>query len=190
MHERDSKRIELATKMILESVGEDFEREGLQDTPARVARAWGHWTSGYGQDPASVLKVFTDGGETYDEMVLVRNLPFYSHCEHHLAPFFGTADIAYIPDGKIIGLSKFDRLLEMYAKRLQVQERLTGQIVDALMEHLQPLGAACTIRARHLCMESRGVRKQGHETVTNALRGVFRTDKNARSEFLSITTTR
>jgi GTP cyclohydrolase I len=118
-------------------------------------------------------------------MVLQRNLPFYSHCEHHMAPFFGTADIAYIPNGKIVGLSKLSRVLDIYARRLQVQERLTTQVVDCLMEHLQPKGAGVIIRARHLCMESRGVHKQGHETVTSAVRGVFRTDAAARAEFLS-----
>lgn len=172
---------------LLTAIGEDPNREGLQDTPARVMKAWRQWTSGYEQDPADILRTFRDGGETYDEMVLVRAIPFYSHCEHHLAPFFGTADIAYIPNGRIVGLSKLSRLLDIYAKRLQVQERLTGQVVDALMDHLQPKGAACTIRARHLCMESRGICKQGHETITNALRGVFLEDGKARAEFLSMT---
>lgn len=172
-------------RRMLQFIGEDPARGGLQETPERVARAWKSWTSGYGQDPAAVLKVFEDGGESYDEMVLQRNLPFYSHCEHHMAPFFGTADIAYIPDGKIVGLSKLSRVLDIFARRLQVQERLTVQIVDCLMEHLQPKGAGVIIRARHLCMESRGVHKQGHDTVTSAVRGVFRTDASARAEFLS-----
>jgi GTP cyclohydrolase IA len=171
---------------MLEELGENPDRGGLKETPNRVAEAWRDWTAGYWRSPKDVLKTFEDGGEKYNEMVLVRRLPFYSHCEHHLAPFFGTADIAYIPNGKIVGLSKLDRLLDVYAKRLQVQERLTAQIVDALMEHLKPKGAACTIRARHLCMESRGIRKQGHETVTNALRGVFLDDHKARAEYLSM----
>lgn len=177
--------IENATVRLLQYIGEDPSRGGLVETPGRVTRAWQDWTSGYGQDPASVLKVFEDGGELYDEMVMVRRIPFYSHCEHHLAPFFGTADIAYIPNGKIVGLSKLSRLLDIFAKRLQVQERLTAQVADALMEHLEAKGAAVSIRARHLCMESRGVTKQGHETVTNAVRGVFKTDAAARAEFLS-----
>jgi GTP cyclohydrolase I len=174
-----------AINLLLDGIGEDRTREGLLETPARVAKAWREWTSGYHVDVASVFKEFKDGGEVYDEMVLVRGLPFYTHCEHHLAPFFGTADIAYIPNAKIVGLSKLDRLLEVYARRLQVQERLTGQIVDALMEHLEPKGAACRITARHLCMESRGVRKQGHETITVALRGVFK-DPTPRNEFLQM----
>lgn len=174
-----------AVAALLESIGEDPSREGLQETPARVAKAWAEWTSGYEVDIAKLLKVFRDGGETYNEMVLVRDLPFYSHCEHHMAPFFGTADIAYIPDGKIVGLSKLSRLLDAFARRLQVQERLTGQIADALMEHLQPKGVGVSIRARHMCMESRGVRQQGHHTVTNALRGLIHEDAKARAEFLT-----
>lgn len=171
---------------LLEGIGENPNREGLRETPERVAKAWQAWTCGYRKDPARILKAFEDGGEVYNEMVLVRGIPFYSHCEHHLAPFFGTADIAYIPNGRIVGLSKLSRLLDIFAKRLQVQERLTGQIVDALMEHLEPKGAAATVRARHLCMESRGICKQGHETVTNALRGVFLEDPSARAEFLGL----
>jgi|SRR5690606_16686338 len=177
--------MEHAVTEILISVGENPAREGLQDTPMRVAKAWREWTSGYGVDVTRLFKEFKDGGERYQEMVLVRSLPFYSHCEHHLAPFFGTADIAYIPNGKIVGLSKLGRLLDAYAKRLQVQERLTRQIVEALVDNLQPLGAACKISARHLCMESRGLCKQGHETVTTALDGVFLSDPAARSEFLA-----
>lgn len=177
--------IEDATIRLLQFIGEDPERGGLLETPGRVARAWDDWSSGYGKNPADILKVFEDGGETYDEMVMVRNIPFYSHCEHHLAPFFGTAHIAYVPNGKIVGLSKLSRLLDMFAHRLQVQERLTGQVADALMKYLDAKGAAVSVRARHLCMESRGIRKQGHETVTNALRGVFKTDVAARAEFLA-----
>jgi GTP cyclohydrolase I len=176
---------------LLEFIGDNPKREGLKDTPARVAAAWKTWGAGYDADVAEVLRgehggSFADGGERYDEMVLVRDIPFYSHCEHHLAPFFGTADIAYIPqlNGRIVGLSKLSRLLDVFARRLQVQERLTVQVADALVEHLKPKGAAVTIRARHLCMESRGIGKQGHETVTRALRGVFKDDAAARAEFL------
>lgn len=176
-----------AVRLMLIAMGEDPDRGGLFETPIRVAKAWQQWTCGYNIEPASVLKVFEDGGETYDEMVLVRELPFYSHCEHHMAPFFGTADIAYLPEKRIVGLSKLDRLLDIYAKRLQVQERMTGQIVDAIMDVLKPKGAACVIRARHLCMESRGVRKQGHHTVTSALRGVFLEDPRVRAEFFELT---
>ena len=169
---------------ILQYIGEDVTREGLRETPARVANAARELYSGYGQDPASVLKVFTDGGGGYDEMVVVKDIPFYSACEHHMEAVFGVATIAYIPDGKIVGLSKMSRLLDIFARRLQVQERLTVQIADTLQEHLQPVGAGVLIRARHLCMERRGVCKQGHHTVTSALRGKFKTDAAVRAEFL------
>jgi len=171
---------------LLQQIGEDPKRGGLLETPSRVAKAWQHWSSGYGVDPSTVLKEFEDGGETYDEMIVVKDIPFYSHCEHHLAPFFGTANIGYIPNGKIVGLSKLSRLLDVFANRLQVQERLTAQVADALMDSLQPRGAAVSIRARHLCMESRGIKRQGSETVTNVLRGVFRDDAAARAEFLGL----
>lgn len=171
---------------LLEFVGEDPNREGLSETPMRVAKAWGAWCSGYGQNVEEVFKVFEDGGESYDEMVVVRDIPFYSHCEHHMAPFFGTATIAYIPDGRIVGLSKLSRLLDVYAKRLQVQERLTGQIADAIMKNLKAKGCGVVIKARHMCMESRGVCKQGHHTVTSALRGVIKDEHDTRAEFLSL----
>jgi GTP cyclohydrolase I len=171
---------------IIQYVGDDPQRGGLLDTPDRVAKAWQEWCSGYGQDPAEVLKVFEDGAESYDEMVVVRSIPFYSKCEHHMADIFGTATIAYVPDGKIVGLSKLNRLLDVFARRLQVQERLTAQVADALMEHLKPKGAGVVIKARHMCMESRGVRQQGHETVTSALRGVFKDQSDTRREFLAL----
>lgn len=174
---------------LLQYVGEDPNREGLLETPGRVAKAWLSWCSGYGQDPADVLKVFEDGADTYDEMVVVKDIPLYSKCEHHLADIFGTATIAYIPNEKhpkIVGLSKLSRLLDVFARRLQVQERLTGQVADALMEHLQPKGAGVVIKARHMCMESRGVRQQGHHTVTSALRGVFKEQSDTRREFLAL----
>lgn len=161
-------------------------RGGLQETPERVAKAWEFWTSGYTKNPADVLKTFEDGAEGVDEMVVVKDIPFYSHCEHHMAPIFGTATIAYLPDKRIVGLSKLSRLLDIYARRLQVQERLTCQVADALMEHLKPRGAGVVIKARHLCMESRGVCQQGHHTVTSALRGVFKDEPDARSEFLAL----
>ncbi len=164
----------------------DGLRGGLVETPERVAKAWEFWTSGYGVDPADVLKTFEDGAEGVDEMVLVKDIPFYSQCEHHLAPFFGTATIAYIPQGRVVGLSKLSRLLNIYARRLQVQERLTCQVADAMMEHLKPLGCGVVIKARHLCMESRGVCQQGHHTVTSALRGMFKEDPIVRAEFLQL----
>ena len=171
---------------ILQFVGEDVKRGGLLETPSRVVKAWKEWTSGYEQTPESVLKVFEDGAEQYDEMVIVKDIPFYSHCEHHMAPFFGTATIGYIPNGKIVGLSKLSRLLDIYSKRLQVQERLTAQVADALMEHLDALGAGVVITARHMCMESRGVCKQGHTTITSTLRGVMKTQSETRSEFIAL----
>ena len=171
---------------LLQLVGEDAAREGLQETPARVVKAWRHWCSGYGKDPAKLLKVFEDGGETYDQMVLVKDIPIYSHCEHHLAAIIGTASIAYIPNGKIVGLSKLSRLADMFARRLQVQERLTDQIADALFENLQPKGVGVLIKARHLCMESRGICQQGHHTVTTALRGVIKDEPETRAEFLRL----
>jgi GTP cyclohydrolase I len=141
-------------RRLLSHIGEDPSRQGLQDTPERVDRAWRHWTSGYDQDPAEILKVFEDGAQQYNELVIVRGIPVYSHCEHHLAPFFGSATVGYTPNGKIIGLSKLARLVDCFAKRLQVQERLTMQIAEALMEHVQPLSAGVIIRCRHMCMPS------------------------------------
>lgn len=169
----------------LQFIGEDAQREGLAETPARVAKAWRFWCKGYEQDPAEILKVFEDGAENVDEMVMVKAIPFYTHCEHHMAPFFGKATIAYIPDGRIVGLSKLNRLVDCFARRLQVQERLTTQIADAIMEHLKPKGAAVLVEARHMCMESRGVCQQGHSTVTSALRGVM-IDGTVRQEFLHL----
>lgn len=165
----------------------DATREGLIDTPKRVAAAWEFWTRGYAQDPAAILKVFEDGAANYDEMVSVVDIPIYSKCEHHLADIFGTCTISYIPDGKIVGLSKLSRLADCFARRLQVQERLTTQIADAINEHLSPKGVGVHIKARHMCMESRGLCQQGHHTVTTALRGVIKTDPSARAEFLALT---
>lgn len=171
---------------LLQYVGEDPTRGGLLETPARVAKAWKEWCGGYGEDPATILKTFEDGAEGVDEMVVLKNIPFYTHCEHHMAPFFGTATIGYLPNNKIVGLSKMSRLLDIYAKRLQVQERLGCQIADAIMQHLDALGCGVVINARHLCMESRGIKKQGSETTTSALRGLFKDDAAVRSEFLQL----
>lgn len=163
------------------------QRQGLEETPDRVTKAWQFWTKGYAEDPAAILKVFEDGADGYDEMVAVCNIPVYSHCEHHMAPIFGTATVAYIPDGRIVGLSKLSRLVDCFGRRLQVQERLTSQIADALQEHLKPKGVGVFIKARHMCMESRGLCQQGHHTETTALRGVMKTDPSARAEFLAKT---
>lgn len=175
-----------AAKLIIDGVVPDPDRGGLLETPVRVAKAWRHWTGGYNIDPGSLLKTFEDGAQGYDEMVAVVRIPFYSHCEHHLAPFFGTATIAYIPNKKIVGLSKLSRLLDAYARRLQVQERLTRQVADALQEHLEPIGVGVLLRARHLCMESRGVCQQGHHTVTCAVTGALKDKPEARAEFLAL----
>ena len=178
--------IEDNVRRLLQYVGEDVNRGGLLETPKRVAKAWAEWTSGYKKNPADLLKVFEDGANGCDEMVIVKNIPFYTHCEHHLAPFFGTASVAYIPDGKIVGLSKLSRIVDMYARRLQVQERLTNQVADALNDNLSPKGVGVIIEARHLCMESRGLCQQGHSTVTSALRGVLKDKPEARAEFMAL----
>lgn len=171
---------------LLQYIGEDVNRGGLAETPRRFLKAWGDWTSGYGVDPADVLKVFEDGAERCDEMVIVKDIPIYSQCEHHLAPFFGVAHIGYIPDSKIVGLSKLSRLADIFAKRLQVQERLTNDIAHALQKHLAPLGVAVVVECRHMCMESRGIQRQGSTTVTSSMLGTMREDDKARGEFLRL----
>ena len=171
---------------LLAAVGENPAREGLRDTPKRVMKAWRFWTKGYAERPEDVLKVFEDGGETYDQMLVVRDIAIYSHCEHHMAPFFGTATIAYIPNGKIVGLSKLARLADVFARRLQVQERLTEQIAESLWTILKPKGVGVMLSCRHMCMESRGVQRTGSSTVTSSLRGFMRDDPKARQEFLSL----
>jgi GTP cyclohydrolase I len=173
-------------RRFLTSIGEDPDRPGLVETPARVAKAWQHWTSGYAQDSAELLKTFEDGAEAYSELIVVRGIPVYSHCEHHLAPFFGTAVVGYVPDGKIVGLSKLTRLVDCFAKRLQVQERLTIQIANALMTALEPKAVGVVIRCRHLCMESRGIRTPGEETITSAMLGELQPNLALRTEFLAL----
>ena len=173
-------------RRFLISLGEDPDRSGLRETPARLTRAWKHWTSGYTQDPAELLKTFEDGAEQYNELIVVRNIPIYSHCEHHLAPFFGKATVGYMPNGKIVGLSKLTRLVDCFAKRLQVQERLTIQVANALMEILEPKAVGVVIRCRHLCMESRGIRTPGEETVTSAMLGELQPNLAMRTEFLAL----
>lgn len=171
---------------LLQFVGEDVTREGLRETPQRFLKAWRAYTSGYAQSGAEVLKTFEDGGERYDELVLVRDIPVYSHCEHHLAPFFGHAHVAYIPDGRVVGLSKLARLVDVYARRLQVQERMTQQIAHALNDALHPRGVGVVIECRHMCMEARGVRTAGTVTSTSTLLGVLKGDASARAEFLRL----
>jgi GTP cyclohydrolase I len=180
----DVPRIERAVREILLAVGEDPDREGLQRTPNRVARAYGELMAGLQSDPRVHLKtVFT---ERYDEVVLLRDIEFHSLCEHHLLPFTGRAHVAYLPDGKVVGLSKLARLVEGFARRPQVQERLTTQIADALWEELQPIGAACVVEAVHTCMTIRGAKKHGSTMVTSALRGIFKENPASRAEILSL----
>lgn len=169
---------------LLDWVGENPDRPGLKETPARTVAAWNHWTSGYGVEPRDVLKTFTDGAENYDELVFQGGIPVYSLCEHHMAPFFGVAHIGYIPNGRIVGLSKLSRLVDIYARRLQVQERLTRQIADALFTALDPKAVGVVVRCRHLCMESRGIQRAGTVTFTSTLLGDFRLESSARSEFM------
>lgn len=176
-------RKELIAELI-RSLGEDLEREGLRETPRRADEAWGHLFSGYGKKPADVLTVFQNEG--YDEMILVKNIEFYSHCEHHLQPFFGRAHVAYIPREKIIGLSKLPRLVEIFSRRLQNQERLTTQIAEALQELLDPKGVAVVLEAKHFCMMARGVEKQLSEVSTSALKGLFKKNPPTREEFLRL----
>ena len=172
---------------MLHAIGEDPHREGLLETPARVVKAWGEWFDGYGKDPATVLKTFEDGAELCgDEMVLVRDIDFYSHCEHHMAPFFGKAHIAYIPKKRVVGLSKLARVTDIFSHRLQVQERLTNQIANALVDGLDPEGVGVVMKATHFCMCSRGVNKQGSTTITSALRGAIKEEPSARAEFLRL----
>ena len=172
--------------MILEELeNSSLLRPGLAETPARVARAYEEWFGGYRVSALRELfKTFEDGAENCDSMIVLDSIPVQSHCEHHLAPFIGTAVVGYIPNGRILGLSKIPKLVNVFAKRLQVQERLTNQIADTMMEHLQPRGVGVVIRAEHFCMATRGVHVPGVFTTTSALRGVFR-DEGARGEFLS-----
>jgi GTP cyclohydrolase I len=182
----DQPRIAAAVREILLAIGEDPDRDGLQQTPARVARMYAEVFAGLGSDPCSVLT--TSFEAEHDEMVLVRDIAVASTCEHHLVPWIGTAHVGYIPndDGRITGLSKLARLVDLYAKRPQVQERLTTQVADAMMECLKPRGVIVVVEAEHLCMSIRGVRKPGAKTVTSAVRGLFRDNLSTRTEAMSL----
>ena len=180
----DNERIEKAVKEILLAVGEDINREGLRKTPERVARMYNELLEGMHKDPKEHLRsVFT---ETYEEIVLLRNIPFYSVCEHHLLPFIGSAHVAYLPKGKVLGVSKLARIVDTFARRLQSQERLTYQIADFIMNSLKPQGVAVVLEASHSCMTIRGIKKPGSVMVTSALRGIFKRDPKSRSEVLSL----
>lgn len=182
----DQERAEAAVRELLLAVGEDPDRQGLKETPARVARAYREMFAGLYTDPDTVLETTFD--EEHDELVLVTKIPMYSTCEHHLVAFHGMAHVGYIPgkDGRVTGLSKLARVVDLYAKRPQVQERLTGQIADAVMRKLKPRGVIVVIEAEHLCMAMRGVRKAGSVTMTSAVRGQFKTDDASRSEALGL----
>ncbi len=182
----DLARAEAAVRELLIAIGEDPDREGLKHTPTRVARSYNEIFGGLQVDPDTVLETTFDEG--HDELVLVKDIPLYSTCEHHLLPFHGTAAVGYIPgpDGRITGLSKLARLVDLYARRPQVQERLTAQIADAMMQRLQPRGVIVVIAADHLCMAMRGVRKPGARTVTSAVRGQFQADARTRAEAMSL----
>ena len=180
----DEAKIEKAVREILSAVGEDLNRDGLKDTPARVARMYGELLAGMHDDPNThISRVFN---ENYDEIVLLRDIPFYSICEHHLMPFIGSAHVAYLPSGKILGVSKLARIVDCFARRLQTQERLTYQIADCLMSNLKPQGVAVVLEAAHSCMTIRGIKKPGSVMVTSAVRGLFRKDPRSRNEIMSL----
>ncbi len=181
----DQEAISKAIREIISAIGEDATREGLVDTPARIAQMYAEVFNGLGQDPKEILAVgFED--EKHEEMVVLKDIPFYSMCEHHFLPFHGLAHVGYIPRGRLVGISKLARVVEILARRPQLQERLTGQIADTIMEALEPRGVGVVIEAEHLCMTMRGVRKPGSRLVTSASRGIFRTYPVTRAEFFSI----
>jgi GTP cyclohydrolase I len=180
----DEAKIEKAVREILSAVGEDLNRDGLKDTPARVAKMYGELLAGMHDNPNThISRVFN---ENYDEIVLLRDIPFYSMCEHHLMPFIGSAHVAYLPSGKILGVSKLARIVDCFARRLQTQERLTYQIADCLMSNLKPMGVAVVLEASHSCMTIRGIKKPGSVMVTSAVRGLFRKDPRSRNEIMSL----
>lgn len=176
---------EQAITKVLELIGEDPKREGLLKTPSRVAKAFKFLTEGYEQNPEEILNqaLFTTSN---DEMVLVRDIEFYSMCEHHMLPIIGRAHVAYIPDGKVVGLSKIPRIVNVFSRRLQIQEQMTEQIADAISKSINPKGVAVVLHARHMCMEMRGVEKVNSTTVSSALRGLFKSDERTRSEFYNL----
>ena len=182
----DRAEAEAAVRTLLRWAGEDPDREGLRDTPARVVRSYEEYFSGYGEDPAELLARSFEETDGYDEMVVLRDIRFESHCEHHMAPIIGRAHIAYLPDKRVVGISKLARVLEAFSKRLQIQERLTAQVANSIQEVLRPKGVAVVIDATHQCMTTRGVHRPGVTMVTSHMLGAFRTDSDTRREFLAI----
>ena len=182
----DTPRLEAAVREMLLAIGEDPEREGLRDTPRRIAEAYGEVLGGMHLDPAELLKVGFEEG--HDEMVILRDIPFFSMCEHHFLPFHGSAHVAYVPRGRVVGISKIARLVDAVARRPQLQERLTSQIADTLIEALEPDGVGVAVEAEHLCMTMRGIKKPGSRMVTSAMRGTFQSQDETRAEFLTLLT--
>jgi GTP cyclohydrolase IA len=178
------KEAEAAIRVLLQWAGEDPAREGLLDTPARVAKAYKDWFSGYAMDPADYLRRTFKEVEGYDELIVLRDIEFESHCEHHMAPIIGKAHVGYLPTGRVVGISKLARVVETYARRFQVQEKLTAQIAHSIEDVLQPRGVAVVIEAKHECMTTRGIHKRGVSMVTSAMLGAFREDGRTRAEFL------
>jgi GTP cyclohydrolase I len=178
--------VEAAFRSVLLWIGEDPDRDGLRETPTRMARAFQEYFSGYGQDPEQILQKTFEEIDGYDEMVVLRGIPFQSHCEHHVAPIIGRAWVAYVPNERVVGISKLARIVEAYAKRLQIQERLTAQIANTIEHVLKPKGIGVVIKATHHCMTTRGINKQGTDLVTSRMLGCFRENPMTRQEFLSI----
>jgi len=184
MQNQNPEKIEKKIRQIIQYIGEDVNREGLIETPKRVLRSFGALFAGYSQHPEDIMKTFEE--ETFDQMILLKDIELYSTCEHHLLPFYGKAHIAYIPNGRVLGVSKLARLLEIYARRMQIQERIGKQVTESLMKYLKPLGAACVIEAQHFCMKARGIEKQNSIMVTSSLQGIFMERPEVRKEFFDM----
>ncbi len=183
----DRAEVEAAVRTIIRWAGDDPKRDGLVETPSRVARAFEEFFAGYAQDPAEILQKTFEEIEGYDEIIALRGIPFESHCEHHMAPIIGQAWVAYIPNGRVVGISKLARVVDVFAKRLQIQEKMTAQIANVIQEVLKPQGVAVVIKATHHCMSTRGIHKSGTDLVTSRMLGVFRENAITRQEFLGLT---
>jgi len=187
-HRPSRAEVEAAVRTMIRWAGDDPQRDGLAETPSRVARAFEEFFAGYAQDPAEILRKTFEEIEGYDEMITLRGIPFESHCEHHLAPIIGQAWVAYIPDGRVVGISKLARIVDVFAKRLQIQEKMTAQIANVIQEVLKPQGVAVVVKATHHCMSTRGIHKKGTDLVTSRMLGCFRDNAITRQEFLGLTT--